>query len=118
MLLEDENSLPALRKKIRTGTSTATRANNYGVKFGRHEFGTEGTGTDWTDLVNLLARPDDVDKQGKGGQDGCENEEYPQTDDATWASSSASGRVSHDFLCHWIEKIVHIEWRLLISIGF
>lgn len=108
VLLEDENSLAALRKKIRTGTSAATRANNDGVKFGRHEFGTKGTGTDGTDLANLLPGPDDVDEQDKDGQNGGEKKERPQTDDAAWASSSASGRISHNFLRHRIEEIVHI----------
>ena len=116
MLLEDENSLAALRKKIRTGTSAATRANNDGVQFGRHEFGTKCTGTDGADLANFLSRPGDVDEQGKDGQDGGENEERPQTDDATWASSSAGGRISHDFLRHWIEEIVHIVLLLLIRL--
>ena len=116
VLLQDENSLTALGKKIRTGTSAATRANNDGVQFGRHEFGTKCTGTDGADLANFLPRPGDVDEQGRDGQDGGENEECPQTDDATWASSSAGGRISHDFLRHWIEEIVHIVLLLLIRL--
>ena len=112
VLLEDENPLAALRKKIRTGTSATAGANNDGVKFGRHKFGAEGTGTDGTDLADLLPRPGDVNEHGKDGQDGGEKEESPQTDDATWASSSPSGRISHNLLCHWIEEIVHIVLRL------
>ena len=73
VLLQDENSLTALGKKIRAGTSSRPTADNDGIKLGRDEFGTEGAGTDGTDLANLRPRPDKVDEQGKYGQDGCEN---------------------------------------------
>lgn len=67
VLLQDENSLTTLGKKIRTGTSARPTADNDGVKLGRDEFGTEGAGTDGADLANPLPRPGNVDEQGKDG---------------------------------------------------
>ena len=115
VLLQDENSLTALGKKIRTGTSARSTANNDGVKLWRDEFGTEGAGTDGADLANLLPRPGNVDEEGKDGQDGCESEEGPQTDDSAWTSTGASRRISHDLVRHWIEKVIHVA-RLEIPI--
>ena len=109
VLLEDENSLAALREQVGAGTTAAATADDDGVKLRRDELGTEGAGADGTDLADLLPGPGDVQKEKGGGQNRRQKQEYPEAGDEADGPSlpCARSRIPHNLVRHGREHIVH-----------